>query len=129
MDSAVSGISSESGPLLRVKGVPANAPGRYQSLEFEFAAGSISLRCDDDTDEIIVGVDRIDSAALPVTDAWVQGLLDKRIEYTWELRNHRGYNDAFQLRLVDDQHHEEARQFEVGASTIEVRSLVVAASA
>ena len=79
------------------------------------------MRCDDDTDEIIVEVERSRSDAQPVAEAWAQDLLGEWIEYAWELRNHRGYLDAFQLRLTDAKGREEVRQFEVAGSTIEVR--------
>jgi hypothetical protein len=59
-----------------------------------------------------------------IADSWVEGLLGKRIEYAWDLRNHRGYLDGFQLRLVDEQRDEEARQFEVAGSGIYVRWIV-----
>jgi Family of unknown function (DUF6334) len=116
----VSDLATESGPLLRVMGIAA-AAGRYRSLEFEFALGVLSLHCDDVTDEIIVKVGRDDAAALPVADSWANDVLGKCIEYAWELRNHRGYNDGFQLRLMDDEREEESRQFEVAGSVLEVR--------
>jgi len=63
-------------------------------LAFEFASGVLSMRCDDDTDEIVVEVERSRSDAQPVAEAWAQDLLGEWIEYVWELRNHRGYRDA-----------------------------------
>jgi hypothetical protein len=120
VNSDVSDLATESGPLLRVIGVQVPA-GRYMSLEFEFASGVLSLRCDDNNDEIVVEVGRNDPAARPVADPWVQNLLGKWIEYAWELRNHRGYNDGFQLRLMNDEREEESRQFEVAGSVIDVR--------
>ncbi len=67
VNSDVSDLATESGPLLRVIGVAAPAGG-FASLEFGFASGVLSLRCDDDTDEIIVEVGRNDPSALPVAD-------------------------------------------------------------
>jgi hypothetical protein len=90
-------------------------------LELQFASGVLILRCDDDTDELIAEVGRAGTDAVLIADSWIDGLLGKRIEYAWDLRNHRGYLDGFQLRLVDDQHGEEVRQFEVAGSGIDVR--------
>lgn len=41
-----------------------------------------------------------------------------------ELRNHRGYTDAFQLRLMNDEREEESRQLEVAGSVIDVRLVI-----
>jgi hypothetical protein len=123
VDSEVSDLVTKSGPLLRVIGVA--VPGdRYRSLEFEFVSGVLSLRCNDDTDEIIAGVGRNDPAALPLADSWAQDLPGKWIAYAWELRNHRGYNDGFQLTFMNHERDEESRQFEVAASVIEVRIVI-----
>jgi hypothetical protein len=103
----VSDLAAESGPLLRVTGVAA-AGGRFRSLDVRVASGVLSLRCDDDSDEIILEVGRSDPSALAVTDSW-------------ELRNHRGYTDGFQLRLMNDEREEACRQFEVAGSVIDVR--------
>jgi Family of unknown function (DUF6334) len=84
-----------------VKGLPAPA-GRYRELEFEFSAGVLTLRCDDDADELVAEVGRQGEDAESIKDSWVKGLLGKWIEYAWGLRNDRGYNDGFQLRLMND---------------------------
>ncbi len=124
MDADVTALSSESGALLRVTGVADTAAGRYRSLTLEFVAGVLLLSCDDDTDEIIVEVGGSDSSAKDLDEPWVADLLSKWVEYAWELKNHRGYVDAFQLRLMDDQRNEAAVQFEVAASAIDVRLVV-----
>ncbi len=123
MDANVADLCTDSGLLLRVMGVPSKG-GYYRSVLLEFAAGALSLRCDDNTDEIIVEVGPREASAVEVNDAWSQGLLGKWIEYGWELRNHRGYLDAFQLRLMSDQRDEAAVQFEVAGSTIQVQRVL-----
>jgi hypothetical protein len=120
MEPQVAVLAADSGPLVGVRGVLA-AAGRYTALEFVFASGRLSLRCDDDTDEIIVETGRTISDGQPVAESWVDDLLGKWIEYAWKLRNHRGYEDGFQLRLIDGQRGEEVRQFEVAGSAIDVR--------
>lgn len=121
MDSVVSDLANDSGPLAAVWGVAAPGGGRYRLLEFEFASGVLSLACDDDTDEIIVQVGGRAPGTELLDEAWVEDLLGKWIEYAWELRNHRRYRDAFQIRLIDDQRSEAGRVFEVAGSTVEVR--------
>jgi len=94
---------------------------RYAYLQFEFGAGILILRCDDDTDEVIAEVGEARADCQPVAELVVTELLGKSIEHAWELRNHRGYRDAFQLRLIDQEGCEETRQFEVAASAMDVR--------
>jgi hypothetical protein len=120
MDTGVADLATDSGQLLAVKGVAA-AAGCYRELEFEFTAGVLTLRCHDDTDEVVAEVGRPGGHAEPIEDPWAQALLGKWIEYAWSLRNHRGYNDGFQLRLMNDEREAELRQFEVAGSVIEVR--------
>jgi hypothetical protein len=120
MEPHVAHLADDSGALLNIMGV-AMPGGRYRMLELRFASGVLILRCDDDTDELIAEVGRAGTEAVLIVDSWVDGLLGKRIEYAWDLRNHHGYLDGFQVRLVDDQHDEEARQFEVAAAGIDVR--------
>jgi hypothetical protein len=77
------------------------------------------LRCDDEPDEVLVSVSA-EPSGLDAIDEGPLALLGLSIEYAWILRNHRGYADGFQLRLVDDHGREETRQFEVGGSAIDV---------
>ena len=84
----------------------------------------LGLACVEETDEILVTSGQPDTLGRPLDDDWVEDLLGNWISYGWDLRNHRGYLDAFQLRLVDlttDERDEVAVQFEVMASTIHVR--------
>jgi hypothetical protein len=123
MNPAVADLAADSGPLVKVMGV-AGPAGSYRALEFEFASGVLSMSCDDDTDQIIVAVGCVGIQTEPVTDSWARELIGKSIDYAWDLRNHRGYNDGFQLRLMDDDRREEARQFEVAGSVIDARRVV-----
>jgi hypothetical protein len=120
MNSAVVELATDSGPLLRVSGklVP---PDRFREIAFEFGSGTLILRCDDDTDEIILEVRTPQAPSSPSGDPVLSELLGMRIDYAWELRNHRGYTDAVQLRLVDATGREETRQFEVAASALDMR--------
>ena len=120
MEQTVADLAADSGAPLNVTGVAMPA-GRYRMLELQFASGVLVLHCDDDTDELIAEVGRAPTGAAVIADSWAEGLLGKRIEYAWDLRNHRGYSDGFQLRLVDGPGSEEARQFEVAGSGIDVR--------
>ena len=116
---AVSALCEDSGPLQRVLGVVDDRI--VWSLSFEFAEGILNLSCDRDTDEIIVEVAETNPEAVEVEAAWVESLLGKRVEYAWILQNHRGYNDAFQLRLYDKERTYSLIQFEVVASSLELR--------
>jgi len=94
MNAQVMALASESGPLLRVSGAEA-AQARFRWIELEFAAGTLRLACDDDTDEIVVGI--ADQPAAGSDASAFKELLGMRIEYAWSLTNHRGYVDAFSL--------------------------------
>jgi hypothetical protein len=99
---------------------------RYAVIELRFARGTLRLSCDDDTDEIIAtAVEDSGSALVDVAaDPPFVDLIGKTIEYAWTMTNHRGYEDAFQLRLLDLAARTEAtRQFEVAASAISAVSL------
>jgi hypothetical protein len=113
-------LAADSGPLLKVSGVAA-ARERFSSLDLEFASGVLCLRCDDDTDEIIVTASQRPVDSPGVSHPAISDLTGLSIEYAWSLTNHRGYVDGFQLRLTDGLGREETRQFEVGASAIDVR--------
>jgi hypothetical protein len=117
-------LASESGQLKAVTGLVLSAD-RFTVLQFAFAAGVLSLRCDDDTDEIIVEVVDIVDDYSHVTRTDVVDLIGMSIEYAWTLTNHRGYVDAFQLRLMDKQRLTEARQFEVAGSAMDIRRVVI----
>ena len=123
MHDAVSGLCDDSGPLQRVTGVIEG--GITWSLSFEFAAGILTLNCDRDTDEIIAEVGDVDPEAREVEAAWVESLLGKRIMYGWILKNHRGFDDGFQLSLYDDGEERTYRciQFEVAASSLHLRQV------
>jgi hypothetical protein len=124
MDPDVKNLVSDSGSLLAVTGIA--CPGdRFSSLRLESASGALDLRCDDDTDEIVVEVST-DSADYPsVGHAALDDLIGLSIEYAWTLIDNRGFVDAFQIRLTDGLGRDETRQFEVGASAMDVRRVVV----
>jgi Family of unknown function (DUF6334) len=114
-------LAEDSGALLAVAG-SATPTGRLTMLRLDFEAGALEFRCDDDTDEIVVVVPDGDRPCSEITSGPLPGLMGLEIEYAWELRNHRGYVDGFQLRLRDSGGgREETVQFEVGASAIDVR--------
>ena len=117
-------LMSESGELTAVLGRSVGSD-RFAALALVFAAGTLHCRCNDDTDEIIVEVVEKDSLGYPTVDHdSLVGLVGMAVEYGWEMTNHRGYADAFQLRLKDAAGHEETRQFEVGASAMDVRRVI-----
>ena len=116
-------LASDSGPLSRITGSVC-AKDRLRSLDLEFAAGMLCLRCDDDTDEIVVEVARRESDRPSVAHPALADLAGMSIESTWVMTNHRGYVDAFQLRLRDESGREETRQFEVAASAMDVRRVI-----
>jgi hypothetical protein len=124
MRADVQRLVSESGELTAVLGRSVGSD-RFAALALVFAAGTLHCRCNDDTDEIIVEVVETNSLDYPaVDDGVLVGLVGMVVEYAWEMTNHRGYGDAFQLRFRDAEGHEETRQFEVGASAMDVRRVI-----
>ena len=123
MSADVERLTADSGVLIGVRGraVPGD---RFASLFLRFKAGTLKLACDDDTDEIIVSVIDGDVGESDVRHGALADLDGLTLEYAWELRNHRGYVDGFQVRLRDGHGREETLQFEVGASAIDVRRVV-----
>jgi hypothetical protein len=123
MSPEVERLAADSGALIAVTGYA--VPGdRFTALFLQFKAGTLKLVCDDNTDELIASV--IDGAVSHqgVSHDALIDLAGLTIDYAWELRNHRGYVDGFQLRLRDGHGREETRQFEVGASAMDVRRVV-----
>lgn len=123
MRAEVEQLASDSGELTAITGVGLPAD-RFVALAFRFAAGSLLLRCDDDTDEILVDVVEDQPDYPPVVYEFLVGLVGSTIDYAWVLTNHRGYEDAFQLRLASAGSQYAIVQFEVGASAMDVRRVV-----
>jgi len=116
-------LVSESGELIAVLGNSLESD-RFTALALSFAAGTLHCRCNDDTDEIIVEI--VENGSLGYATVQHESLADlvgMAVEYAWEMTNHRGYTDGFQLRFRDVSGHEETRQLEVGASAMDVRRL------
>jgi hypothetical protein len=116
----VADLVAESGALVSITGAEASSGDRFSALAFQFAAGTLHLGCDADTDEIIVEVSDRHPGYPSIDHESLLGLVGMSLEYAWELTNHRGYTDAFQLRLVDARGREESRQFEGMAAAIDV---------
>jgi len=123
MQPAVIKLATDSGALLRVTGKPV-PPNRFSELAFEFRNGTLILRCDDDTDEMILEFRTSGAASRPSGNTVLNELVGMCIEYAWELRNHRGYTDAVQMRMVDSNGREDTRQFEVAASAMDMRRVI-----
>lgn len=123
MSPDVKRLTADSGELISVSGraVPGD---RFTTVLARFAAGTLMLSCDDDTDEIIVSINNGEVREPDVRHGVLADLVGLSLEYAWELRNQRGYLDGFQVRLRDDHGREETVQFEVAASAIEVRRVV-----
>lgn len=123
MDPDVQQLVDNSGSLTAIRGV-AEAPGRFASVRFEFERGSLSLTCDDDTDEIVAAIGlstpTSDRAEAPLEVDALRGLLGATVEYAWELCNHRGYRDGFQLRFSGGVVGQATIQFECAASALDV---------
>jgi hypothetical protein len=120
MHADIQQLAEDSGPLLVVTGLPV-AGNRFRALFFEFENGTVQVGCDDDTDEVVVALCEGPKGQPVGPVGALTGLEGLVIEYAWDLRNHRGYLDAFQLRLRDSLGRDETRQFEVAASAIDVR--------
>jgi hypothetical protein len=117
-------FSEEAGPLVRICGDVTPPGDQYWGLAFIFENRTLTLSCNEDTDEIVVEPHERDLSALHDVsdDQLFQPLVGKHIEHLWWMTNHRGYGDGFQMRLLDFADRSEAtRQFEVGASAMYVR--------
>jgi hypothetical protein len=121
----LSDLVEEAGSLVEVRGE--RLPGdSYAVLDFMFVGRGLRLRCNADTDEVVIdpAADRDVTLADLTADAVFAGLRGKVIVYAWCLSNHRGYRDAFQMRLLNlEDRSEETRQFEVAASAMRVLSV------
>lgn len=113
----VAELATDSGKLLFVQAVP-DTPGWYDAVQFGFQNGILSLTCDIDTDEVVAAVRPTANPAPSFTEALLSELVGLSIGSAWTLTNHRGYADAFQLRLVDSGRREATVQLEVAGSTI-----------
>jgi hypothetical protein len=107
----------ESGELIAALGCLAVA-GSFTEVVFEFPSQTLSLSCNDDTDEIEVSTAKREPPTSLVAIDELADLIGTRVEYAWQLTNHRGYDDAFQLRFIDSGRNETTLQFEVMASTM-----------
>lgn len=116
-------LATDSGELIAVTGraVPGD---RFSSLFVEFSAGTLQLVCDGETDEIVASVIDSGTGHPHATHDALVDLAGLTLEYAWELRNHRGYLDGFQVRLKDGHGREDTLQFDVGASALDVRRVV-----
>jgi hypothetical protein len=110
---------SDSGALLSVTCEPAYADC-FWAITFTFDNGTLAIRCNDDTDEIILSTSTDAEAEQAVDDHVLDELIGMRIEYAWELYNHRGYFDAVQFRFIDPDRRPHTCQFEVAASAMSI---------
>lgn len=124
MHADIERLVADSGKLCAVTGIAGTAAGRFSALFLEFENGTVRLECDDDTDEAVVSVCDEPQGQPVVSHEALIDLEGLMLECAWELRNNRGYTDGFQVRLRDGRGREETRQFEVGASAIDVRRVV-----
>lgn len=124
MDEVVEQLFAATGELLEVLGRRA-VGDRYRAIAFVFSSGTLQIRCNDDTDEVILeSISDLDRAYEVADHPFLTGLEGMSLEEAWVMTNRRGYEDAFQIRLADRACNEHVRQFEVAASAIDVRQVV-----
>ena len=135
-------LSGENGPLvlnavhLSVRGAEPDGregEGRHQTqaVTFEFERLSLHVICDGEHDEVTLLV----GEALPWPDAvtceisedppWPD-ILGLTLALAWVMTNHRGFDDALQLRFLaadDEDGDEETLQFEALASELRISRL------
>ena len=119
-------FSQDAGPLVQIRGDPTPPGDQYRALAFIFEHGALMLECNEDTDEIIVEPHERDLSTLQDVsdDEPFEPLVGKYIEHLWWMTNHRGYQDGFQMRLLDlGDRSESTLQFEVAASALYVRAV------
>ena len=115
---------ARAGPLVGLRGT--RDAGRYEILELVFTHGLLRLSCEPDTDEIVVEQHETPTPALAdvSSDERLHRGIGKVIECAWWMTNHRGFHDAFQIRLLNlDDRSEATLQFEVAASAMDVRAV------
>lgn len=114
-------LATDAGALIDVRA--SKMTGGFAALAFVFERGTLRLAPHHDSDEIHVAVD--DDTEMPAQRAaMLEDLSGMTLEYAWEMRNHRGYLDAFQMRFLDlDSRDERTWQFEVAASIILAREV------
>src|SRR4051794_36374017 len=123
MNPAVQRLASDSGELRAVRGHSVDN-GRFAALAFVFPDAILRLSCNHDTDEMIVEIGDPNDITYPTVEhESLAGLVGLTVEYAWQMTNHRGYTDAFQLRFRAANREEQTRQFEVAASAIDVLSV------
>lgn len=115
----VESLIGDSGRLVSVAGLLV-ADSRLAKIALEFANGTLILGCDDTKDEILLQVGGCVPGYAEIGHDLLVGLIGMTATYAWTLTNHRGYRDAFQVRLMASDRSEETRQFEVAASAIDV---------
>ncbi len=120
MNEGMRQLAADSGVLKRVAG--RHTPAGYEVLELVFDRGTLRLRCDGDTDEIIVDVAEEASRFDEISDDEAfAAIIGSMISQAWKMVNDRGYEDAFQLRFHNPlTRSENSCQFEVAASAITV---------
>jgi hypothetical protein len=123
MRSEVDRLVTEAPRLVAVRGTQTGGQ-RFTALALDLPDSTIHLYCDDDTDEILIDVTRQPPDYPNVILDSVTELIEMRITDAWQLTNHRGYNDAVQFRFTDGAGRYETRQFEVGASAIDIFRVV-----
>ncbi len=80
------------------------------------------LRCDEDTDEVIVSIDRRDPRCSEPPPSCVAALIGMCVVDAWELWNHRGFCDGFRIRCRSDAQYR-TLQVEVAASAGDLSKL------
>ncbi len=115
----IANLIGDSGALVSVSGLVV-AERRFAKIALEFAAATLILRCEDDTDEIVVQVADTVPDCPAINHPLLVGLIEMTIADAWTMTNQRGYDDAFQVRFVAEDRSEETRQFEVAASAMDV---------
>lgn len=118
-------LINDSGPLVGVE-APRGDGESFRRLVFAFANGVLDITAAGDTDEIHIAASppRPATEQRIATPAALEHLLGCVAESGWQMTNHRGYNDAFQVRFLNLQTRDEfTEQFEVAASALH-RSIV-----
>lgn len=117
-------LADDSGRLVKVQERPATAAGRFEALSFIFERGVLRLAAISETDEVAVHVVPVATDFDGVDSTRLRPLLGTSLECCWMLTNHRGYQDAFQMRFLDHTTRAERTwQVEVAASALDLSEL------
>jgi hypothetical protein len=103
VNSRLSSVAEDYGSLQSVTDEE-SVSGGIESIRFSFEGGDLTLTVQAADDTIIWDLGRASTTTErgKSSPSWSDALLQCRVRWIWELRNHRGYADGIQLEFWRD---------------------------